>query len=245
MLAVSASSAFPAPDHSSPRASPPPAAAPVRPDGGSGRWRDLRTPLNRGDIGQFQRSAPAIIGVSRICCRRSNAPSRRIKICPPRVSIAPAAVSTFWLFSAAKIASGEKARGWRDDHEKTRDKCAPPVRRGYSLFHPGYMQQLLAQGFSVTHQLPRRLSRAFRAKRAKVTSANSSFIIGPETPAGRFFASSPSFFARLIKLLRHLGRRGLILQRQGDQRYAGGGYRSPCDRTTLAPRSRFSSGSAT
>ena len=32
------------------------------------------------------------------------------KICPPRVSMAPAAVSTFWLFSAAKIASGERPR---------------------------------------------------------------------------------------------------------------------------------------
>ena len=160
---------------------------------------------------------------------------------PARVSMAPAAVSTFWLFSAAKIASGERPR-WRDDHEKTRDKCAPPVRRGYSLFTPDTCSSCWRRASASRTSCRGGSPRAFRAKRAKVTSANSSFIIGPETPAGRF-SPHPRAFARLIKLLRHLGRRGLILQRQGDQRYAGG-YRSPCDRTTLAPES-FSSGSAT
>ncbi len=162
-------------------------------------------PLNRGDIGQFQRSAPAIIGVSRICCRRSNAPSRRIKICPPRVSIAPAAVSTFWLFSAAKSPLA-KGPWWRDDHEKTRDKCAPPVRRGYSLFTPDTCSSCWRRASASRTSCRGGSPRAFRAKRAKVTSANSSFIIGPETPAAGF-SPHPRAFARLIKLLRHLGRR--------------------------------------
>ncbi len=68
------------------------------------------SPLNRGDIGQFQRSAP---GNNRRVADLLQAVERPVeadKDLPPRVSIAPAAVSTFWLFSAAKIASGERPR---------------------------------------------------------------------------------------------------------------------------------------
>lgn len=148
------------------------------------------SPLNRGDIGQFQRSAPAIIGVSRICCKRSNAPSRRIKICHAPVSMSPAAVSTFTkAFSAAKIASGERPR-WRDGHET--EINALRLFAEDIHFHPRYMQQLLAQGFGVTHQLPRRLSRLQGKKRKGDVSGIHGIHHQTETPAD-VFASSPSF----------------------------------------------------
>lgn len=85
------------------------------------------------------------------------------------------------------------------------------------------MQQLLAQGFSVTHQLPRRLSPRFQSKEGKGDIGE--FVIHHRAgDAGRqVFRLIPELFARLIKLLRHLGRRGLILQRQGDQRHAVAG----------------------
>ena len=81
------------------------------------------------------------------------------------------------------------------------------------FFHSGYMQQLLAQGFSVTHQLPRRLSPRFQSKEGKGDIGE--FVIHHRAgDAGRqVFRLIPELFARLIKLLRHLGRRGLILQR--------------------------------
>ncbi len=194
MLAVSASSAFPAPDHSSPHASPRPAAAPVRPDGGSGRWRDLRTPaqpwrhrpVSAFCPGNNRRVADLLQAVER--------PVEADKDLPAPGLDSPGGGQHILAVQRGKNRLRRETQSGETVMRK-RDKCAPPVRRGYSLFHPGYMQQLLAQGFSVTHQLPRRLSRAFRAKRAKVTSANSSFIIGPETPADRFFASSPSFCA--------------------------------------------------
>ena len=88
------------------------------------------------------------------------------------------------------------------------------------FFHPGYMQQLLAQGFSVTHQLPRRLSPRLQGKDRKGDVGE--FVIHHRAgDAGRqIFRLVAQLLARLIKLLRHLGRRGLILQRQGDQRHA-------------------------
>ncbi len=145
MLVVSASSASPAPDHSSPRASPRPAAARVRPDGGSGRWRDLRyPPLNRGDIGQFQRSAP---GNNRRVADLLQAVERPVeadKDLPAPGLDSPGGGQHYSGCSARQKSPPARDPEWRDGHEKTRDKCAPPVRRGYSLFHPGYMQQLLA-----------------------------------------------------------------------------------------------------
>ncbi|CAH5430606.1 hypothetical protein AI2740V1_5322 (plasmid) [Klebsiella pneumoniae] len=91
------------------------------------------------------------------------------------------------------------------------------------FFHPGNMQQLLAQGFGVTHQLPRRFSPCFQGKEGKGDIGE--FVIHHRAgDAGRqIFRLVAELFARLIKLLRHLGRRGLILQRQGDQRHARAG----------------------
>ena len=111
MLAVSASSAFPAPDHFQPSRITTPAAAPVRPDGGSGRWRDLHIPaqpwrhrpVSAFCPGNNRRVADLLQAVKR--------PIEADKDLPARVSIAPAAVSTFWLFSAAKSPPGETQSG--------------------------------------------------------------------------------------------------------------------------------------
>ena len=84
-------------------------------------------------------------------------------------------------------------------------------------------ERLLAQGFGVTHQLPRRLSPRLQGKERKGDVGE--FVIHHRAgDAGRqIFRLIAELLARLIKLLRHLGRRGLILQRQGYQRHARAG----------------------
>lgn len=48
----------------------------------------------------------ATMGVSRIFCSASNAPSMRMNTWGPWVSTDPAGVRTFWLFNAAKTSCG-------------------------------------------------------------------------------------------------------------------------------------------
>ncbi len=168
---------------------------------------------------------PAIIGVSRICLQAVERPVEADKDLPAPGLDSPGGGQHYSGCSARQKSPPARDPEWRDGHsEKTRDKCAPPVRRGYSLFSPRV--HAAAAGVRLRRHAPAAaaaLHAPSGAKIAKVTSANSSFIIGPETPAGRFFRLIAELLARLIKLLRHLGRRGLILQRQGEQRYARAG----------------------
>ncbi len=82
----------------------------------------------------------------------------------------------------------------------------------------------------------------FQRKSAKVTSENSSLIIGPITPAGRFWLH-PSF-SRLIELFLHRDG-GVPSCNESVIKAMRGGYRFPQRSYHLSSCRRFSSGSAT
>ncbi|SSN10925.1 Uncharacterised protein [Klebsiella pneumoniae] len=180
-------------------------------------------PLNRGDIGQFQRSAP---GNNRRVADLLQAVKRPIeadKDLPAPGLNGPGGGQHILAVQRGKNRLWRKAQGGETIMRKREINALRLFAEDIHFFHPGYMQQLLAQGFSVTHQLPRRLSPRFQSKEGKGDIGE--FVIHHRAgDAGRqVFRLIPELFARLIKLLRHLGRRGLILQRQGDQRYARAG----------------------
>src|ERR1700756_4704227 len=81
------------------------------------------------------------IGVSRIFCSLSNAPSRRMKISGPRVSTEPAGVSAFWPL-------GGRNPAVRQLHVDALGLLADDI----DLLHARHMQQPLAQRFRIAHQ---------------------------------------------------------------------------------------------
>ena len=79
----------------------------------------------------------ATIGVSRIFCNSSNAPSTRMKTSGPRVSIDPAGVTRFWVARAEKISCGETpsvARRSCEKATKIRSPCSPMM---FTFLTPG------------------------------------------------------------------------------------------------------------
>ncbi len=170
-------------------------------------------PLNRSDIGEFQRSAP---GNNRRVADLLQAVERPVeadKDLPATGLNGPGGGQHILIVQRGKNRLRREPQGSETVMRKGEINALLLFAENIHFFHPRYMQQLLAQGFSVTHQLPRRLSPRFQGKEGKGDIGE--FVIHHRAgDAGRqVIRLIPELFARLIKLLRHLGRRRLILQR--------------------------------
>ena len=91
------------------------------------------------------------------------------------------------------------------------------------FFDPWNVQKLLAQAFGIAYQLPLRFAFCFQSKEGKGDIRE--FVIDHRADDARreTLGFIPKLFTRLIELLLHLRRRGLVLQRQRDIRHAGTG----------------------
>ncbi len=170
-------------------------------------------PLNRGDIGELQRSAPGNYRRVADLLQAVERPVEADKDLPAAGLDSPGRGQHILIVQRGKNRLRREPQSGETVMRKREKNALRLFAENIHFFHPGNMQQLLAQGFGVTHQLPGRLSPRFQRKKGKGDIGE--FVIHHRAgDAGRqVFRLIAQLLARLIKLLRHLGRRGLILQR--------------------------------